>query len=168
MGIFAILIPLMSLYIIIRLFARSVYSWIFLPVNGILVFSIYYVYGNIVSVNLTGGALAILIFLVFVFSPLLMIVMRYRRKHEFSTGSWKVSKAFYNNAIPYVSSFIYYIFSIVFIISETSILNSFVQNYMFYVFIIFSSIYYMVLVAAIVKHGKIMGSNLKNEKNSSE
>lgn len=168
MGTFAIIVPLISLYIIIRLFARSVYSWIFLPVNGLIVFLIFYIYGHIVSVSLSGGAFAILIFLVFVFSPILLIVMRYRRKNEFSAGSWKVSRAFYNNFMAYVSSFIYYIFSIVFIISETSVVNNYIQNYMFYAFIILTSIYYMVLVAAIVKHGKIIGSNLKNEKKSSE
>ena len=144
-GIFAFLFPLLPTYILGRLVARSRYAYAFIPLNLAVSFGIFYITSLFYKVSSLTFLFYGLIPYAVIFVPLMMYVMVYRRKNSFSTGRWDVKQALMHHKAIYISSILFYIFSLFFVESYSFKLPDSLSNYIFYIFTGALTLYYLVI-----------------------
>jgi hypothetical protein len=167
-GIFAIIFPLLPAYIISRMVARSKYAYGFIPVNVALSFGIFYAIGLFYRMNSTRFLYYGLIPFSFVLIPIMLYLMILRRKSRFSVGKWSVYQALKHHKAIYISSIIFYTFSIFFLESYSFAIPASVSNDIFYIFTGALTAYYLIVGFGIAGVGMEIKRKRKSLENVSD
>lgn len=154
MGIFAILFPLISTYIVSRLVTRSRYWVLFIILNFVFVFLSPVLLRFFISENSQFTAILVVMMIYsVVFVPILTLIMRNRRVKYHFQGKWTAPLAFRNHKVIYISSICFYIYIYVYIWTMGFSIPSSQANILFYVFTGVLTFYYMILGFGIAKVG---------------
>ncbi|MCL4346116.1 MAG: hypothetical protein M1375_03980 [Candidatus Thermoplasmatota archaeon] len=148
--------------------ARSRYAYGFIPINIGISFGMFYIIGLFYKISSMGflyyGVIPFSLF----FAPLMLYVMLRRRKNSFSVGEWSVYKALMNHKAIYISSIIFYIFSIFFLESYSFTIPSAVSNDIFYIFTGALTAYYLIVGFGIAGVGMEIKKKRKSLENMSD
>ena len=152
MGIFAIIFPMILLYVSLRLFARSSYSWLFAAITVLFPLICFYILSMLWTVSSFQIIYDLLIpFIISGF--ILLLTMRYRRTW-LNTGKWSVYEAFRNHYAIYGSSLSVYFFVIFYAETFSFKIGNGLANLLFYMFVLILTIYYLILGFGIAAVGK--------------
>ncbi len=152
MGIFAIIFPMISLYVSLRLFARSRYSWIFPAISVLYSFICFYTLSILWSVS--SFQIIYDLIIPFILSGFIILpAMRYRRTW-LNIGKWSVHDAFRNHFAIYASSLLFYFFIIFYTETLCFKTGNNLANLLFYVFVLILTVYYLILGFGIAGVGK--------------
>ncbi len=152
MGIFAIIFPMILLYVSLRLFARSRYSWIFVAITVLFPIICFF----ILSMSWSVSSFQIIydLLIPFILSGFILLpIMRYRRTW-LNTGKWSVYETFKNHYAIYGSSLSFYFFIIFYAETLSFKTGNDLANLLFYVFVLVLTIYYLILGFGIAAVGK--------------
>lgn len=150
--------------------ARSRYAYAIIPVNLAISVGIFYGIGFFYKITTMSFLYYGIIPFSLIFIPIMIYVMVARRKKYFSVGKWSVFQAIQHHRAIYISSMIFYVFSIFFLESYSFNIPSSVSNQIFYVFTGALTAYYLIVgfgiagVGMEIKKARKSSQNMEDQK----
>ncbi|MGP6206909.1 hypothetical protein ACNF42_02595 [Cuniculiplasma sp. SKW3] len=148
--------------------ARSRYAYGIVPVNIAVSVGIFYGIGYFYRTTSLSFLYYGVIPFSLIFFPLMVYVMVARRRKYFSVGKWSVFQAIQHHRAIYISSIIFYVFSIFFLESYSFNIPSSVSNDIFYIFTGALTAYYLIVgfgiagVGVEIKKARKSNEDMKN------